>query len=487
MPNAAPNSKPLSETRGWFAPALALVAALVALRLLALAFDHTDIFVDEAQYWFWGQNLDFGYYSKPPLIGWLLRAVTDLAGSSDPFWLRLPGTFLHAATALILGALAARIGGARAGFAAAAVYITAPMAALGSWQISTDTVMAPFFAAALLYFWRAGESRSATHGALAGLFIGCAFMAKYAAIYFWGGALLAMLFVPARRIGWPAFAAMVGLFALVIAPNVVWNLTHKLTTVQHTLDNVGWVRAGAGANLASMAEFFGSQFAVFGPVSFAALLWGYTRLGAPQKRALMALSILPLMAVTAQAYLGKAQANWAVAAYFAGAVLVALVLPRRGLWLALGLNMIACLAVPVLIVAAPWLGPDEAPWMKRYLGRAELSTRILALAQAEGVSVYAQNRDILADLFLTGREVVGQPEGVTVYAPRVVGRAHNYYEQNYALPPEYRGKLLVIRAAPMVCAGVPVPPAGVLNGSGHWAGKQITPYLVDAECLDAET
>ncbi|MFD2175658.1 ArnT family glycosyltransferase [Rhodobacter lacus] len=474
-----------SERRGgWLLPAALVVSAVVALRLGALAFDRTDLFVDEAQYWLWGQRLDFGYYSKPPLIGWLLRAVTDLAGSSDPFWVRMPGAVLHGLTALILGALGARIGGARAGLAAAVLYITLPFVALGSWLISTDTVMAPFFALALLFFWRAGESRAPREGAMAGLAIGLAFMAKYAALYFWGGAALAMLLVPARRIGWRALGAMLGAFALVIAPNVVWNLTHKLTTLEHTLDNVGWVRAGAGANIASMAEFFGAQFAVFGPVTFAVLLWGFTRLGDPVKRALAALSILPLVAVTAQAFLGKAQANWAVAAYFAGTVLVALLLSRRALLGALALNLLACLAVPVLSVFAPGLGPDDKPWMKRYLGRAELSTRILDLARAEGLPVYAQDRDILADLFYTGRDQVG-PGGVTVYAPPPGARAHNYYEQNFALPRDYRGKVLAVLPAPLTCGAGDLPPAANLNGAGTWAGKGITPYVVDAECLHA--
>lgn len=483
--SGAVKAEPVSSIRrGWFLPAFGLVVVVVALRLLALSFDHTDLFVDETQYWLWGQRLDFGYYSKPPLIGWLLRAVTDLAGSSDPFWVRMPGAVLHGLTALILGALAARIAGARAGIWAAVLYITLPFVALGSWLISTDTVMAPFFALALLFFWRAGESRAAREGAMAGLAIGLAFMAKYAAIYFWGGAVLAMLIVPARRIGWRAFAAMAAVFALVIAPNVVWNLTHKLTTLQHTLDNVGWVRAGAGANIASMAEFFGAQFAVFGPVAFAALLWGVTRLGDPVKRALAALSILPIVAVTVQAFLGKAQANWAVAAYFAGTVLAVLVLPRRGRIAALAINLLACLAVPVLTIFAPVLGPADKPWMKRYLGRAELSTRILDLARAEGVPVYAQDRDILADLFYTGRGIVG-PGGVTVYAPQPRPHAHNYYEQNFALPPDAAGKVLAILPAPFACGGGDLPPDGMLNGSGTWAGKGITAYLADAECFDA--
>ena len=474
-----PKSEPASHR--WFLAAAAIVTAAVALRLCALTFDGTDLFVDEAQYWLWGQRLDFGYYSKPPLIGWLIRAVTDLAGSDSTFWVRMPGAVLHGATALILGALAARIGGAKAGFWAAVLYISLPFVAVGSFLISTDTVMAPFFAAALFFFWRAGERRGVRDAALAGAAIGFAFLAKYAALYFWAGAFLAMALVPERRIGWRGLGVMALAFAVVIAPNVIWNLTHKLTTLQHTLDNVGWVRSGAGANLRSMAAFVASQAAVFGPVSFAALVWALLRPGNRTRLALVLMSITPLLAVTVQAFLGKAQANWAVSAYFAGTVLAVLVLGHRGRVLAVGLNAVAAIAVPLLTILAPWPEVGGKPLMKRYLGQATLSTDILAMAKAEGVPVLADSRDLLADLFYTGREA-----GVTVYAPRAKGRPHHYYEQTFPLPADYRGKLLFVSRKAPDCGAGPVPPAGALRTVGAWAGTGVAPYLIAAECAHAQ-
>lgn len=468
------------DRTGWLRPALAFVAAVTALRLLALAFDRTDIFVDEAQYWFWGQNLDFGYYSKPPLIGWVIRMVTDLAGSDAPFWLRMPGSVLHGITALILGTLAARIAGAKAALWTAVLYVTLPFVALGSVMISTDTVMAPFYAAAALFFWRAGETRSPRDALLAGACTGAAFMAKYVAFYMFMGAGLAMLFVPARRIGLRNMALMVVAFAVVISPNVIWNLTHQLATVEHTMDNVGWVRTGAGLNWASMAEFVVSQFGVFGPVTMAALLWAIVRPRGGDIRALALLSLPPLVVVTVQALLGKAYANWAVAAYFTGVIAAVLVLPPWGRWAALAVNMVATLLLPLLIVAAPWPEINGKPALNRYLGRAELSRRILALAKAEDVPVYASDRDILADLFYTGRDA-----GVTIYAPRAEGRPRNYYEQNYALPERFDGRILVIRRGPMDCGQGAVPPAGMLNATGVWDGKNITPYVVTGGCLAA--
>ena len=46
------------------------MVAITLARLVLLRFNRTDLFVDESQYWLWGYELAFGYYSKPPLIAW---------------------------------------------------------------------------------------------------------------------------------------------------------------------------------------------------------------------------------------------------------------------------------------------------------------------------------------------------------------------------------------------------------------------------------
>ncbi|WP_417244646.1 ArnT family glycosyltransferase [Celeribacter sp.] len=461
--------------KDWLPLALGFVAVAVALRLVALAFDRTDLFVDEVQYWFWGQNLDFGYYSKPPLIGWLIRAVTDLAGSDAVFWVRMPGAVLHGVTALLLGALAARLVGRTAALWTVALYLSLPFVALGSVMISTDTVMAPFFAAALLFFFRLTDTRALRDALAVGVFAGLAFMAKYAAIYFLVGAALVMLTQPALRPGWRNLAGMLAGFAVMILPNVLWNLSHDLTTVSHTMDNAGWLRHGAKLGFGSMAEFFFSQFGVFGPVTMGALLVAYLRPKGNPRAALVLFSIPALLTVTVQALLDKAYANWAVATYFAGVILAVMVLPRIWRWVALGVNLALSATLPLFIVLAPWPEVGGEPLLKRYLGRHALSESILDLAEEEGLPVVSSDRDIIADLFYIGRD-----RDVPLYAMPETGRPSSYYAQNFALTEAVSGDVLVIWSGNLRCE------AELMDGlvlTGVYAGSDLHAGRVSADCL----
>ena len=481
MPSAA-----TAEARGWIGPAASVVALVTLYRLVLLAFNATDLFVDESQYWLWGQRLDFGYYSKPPLIAWVIRLVTELAGSDAPFWVRMPGALFHAATAMILGALGARLWGGRSGFWVAIAYVTLPFVAVGSLLISTDTILAPFFAAALLFWVRALGERRLAFALAAGAMAGAACMAKYAGVYFLLGAVLAAVVARDWRAGWRYWALMLTGFAVVMAPNILWNLSHDLTTVEHTMDNVGWVREQsvfASLNPAGLLEFFSAQFAVFGPVFFAVLLGLVLRPGGSRGRGLLAFALPVLMIVCVQALMNKAYANWAVTSYFAGTVLVVGTLRAHPGWLRAGvaINVVIALILPLLTIL-PGLERNGKPLLARYLGRVALSEEIIALAQREGgLPVLAENRDVLADLFHTGAD-----SGLRFYAPAPQGRAHNYYEQNFALPVQETGPLLLVREAAPVCNGVPLPPLEVLDtAKGAFANHPMNVYRIDAGCADA--
>ena len=485
MPNAA------ARPSEWLPAAAAIVLAVTALRLALMAFNRTDLFVDEAQYWFWGQELAFGYYSKPPMIGWVIRASTELAGSDAPFWVRLPAPLFHVATALILGWIAAERYGRAAAVWTAALYITLPMVTVGSFMVSTDTIMFPFLALAL-GLWLKGLDRGGHAGLAfaAGLAAGLGFLAKYAAVYGPLGAALAAAAMGQGRPGWRAAGAGLAGFLLAAAPNIGWNLANGLTTVQHTLDNADWVRdpaERAGLNLAGMAEFFLSQFAVFGPVLFGALIWLGLRGGAgsDERRRLLWFSLPVVALVCVQALLSEAYANWAVLAYQAGLLAVVpwlLTKPRPWLWGSLALHGALALAVPAIAAfGTDWrIGPEERLVAARYLGRSEMSREILALARAHGGTVVADDRDVLADLFYTGHDA-----GVQIWALPEAGRPSNHYVQTRAYPARGAGPVLLVTRRsepPPACTGA--RHLGTLAPeSGAYRDRDQDAFLVDPACL----
>ncbi len=473
-----------ADSAEWLRPALAVVGAVTAWRLAMLAVAQIDLFVDESQYWLWSRTLDWGYYSKPPLIAWVIRAFTGLGGEGV-FWVRLPGPLFHAATALVLAAAARRIAGGRMGnvaaFWAAALYVTTPFAAMGSAMISTDTIMAPFFALSLLFWLRLTETRAASDAALAGAAVGVAILAKYAGVYALMGMGLAAV-LPVGRIGWRN-AGIVAIAALVIAsPNLIWNAAHGYQTLGHTADNIGWVDKDAvipGLQLGDAALFVASQFLVFGPILFGALLASVRRGG--QVHALVLWSLPVVALVTLQALLSRAYANWAIAAYFAGTVAAVLILRDRPLMLRLSLvfGLAVTLALP-LFAAFPTLGPGDKPLLHRYIGRAALSAEAIQLAKFQGVTtVVSDSREVLADLFYTGRD-----SGLDFRAVPPDGQARSYYELTFPLLDDVKGPVLAILSAPPHCNGMDAPAIRRFDtiGGAYW-NRSLAAYIVGPDCL----
>ncbi len=63
--------------------ALLVIGVLVAIRVGMVIATPLEIGPDEAQYWRWSGTLDFGYYSKPPMIAWAIAASTAVFGDSE--------------------------------------------------------------------------------------------------------------------------------------------------------------------------------------------------------------------------------------------------------------------------------------------------------------------------------------------------------------------------------------------------------------------
>ncbi|MDZ4789921.1 MAG: glycosyltransferase family 39 protein [Hyphomicrobiales bacterium] len=305
-----------------------LTAALAALglwRIVALYLSNTELFFDEAQYWAWSEELDFGYYSKPPFIAWLIRAATEVCGDGE-FCIRLPSPIIHTFSSILVFLLARRLFDARTGFWAALTFATLPGISFSAGLISTDVPLLFFWTAALFAFVLMLETRSWAAAAALGLAFGFGMLSKYAMGYFvLCAALYAVWAGEARRLANdPRVYAALGIAALVITPNMIWNFKNQFATFSHTADNAKW--GGSMFNIGSALEFFAAQAGVFGVILFGGLIWTAWRLRGQtltaQQKLLFAFSAPVILLITGQALLSRAHANWAAVAYVAATILV---------------------------------------------------------------------------------------------------------------------------------------------------------------------
>ena len=422
-----------------FAAFLVILCAIGVFRLVALAFNGTELYMDEAQYWAWSRDLSFGYFSKPPLIAWLIHATTSLCGESE-FCVRLPATTLHLLTAVLVYALAARLYSAEVAFWSGLGYALLPAVSLSSGIISTDVPLLAAWALALIAF--AGMLSAPTLGntALLAVAIGIGLNAKYAMAYFVVCAAVYFAMAPERRrtLAHPSLWLALGGGLLFMVPNVVWNLANGFATVNHTVANANW--QGFALHPGKALEFLLAQFGVFGPILFGALIvivWRALRqpgsLPAADKF-LIAFSVPILVVVTTQGLISRAHANWAAPAYVAAVILVTATLLRDGAWRWMRASFAINGAVAVLIAAATWQAgrfslPAIGDPFARTLGNRALAEAVrdeLATSERNGTSlqsVLTDERETAAVLAYYARDI-----GVPILSWRTEGPPRSYFE-----------------------------------------------------------
>ena len=342
-----------TEAGRWLMKLLAVLTALLLFRLVVLYLNRTDLFFDEAQYWSWSLEPAFGYYSKPPMIAWLIGLVTSGCGISE-FCVRLPSPFIHVGTALGVFAVGWKLYNAEVGFWSGVVFATLPGVSLSSGLISTDVPLLFFWVWALLGFaFLIEEKRPWWPVLLIGVSLGLGLNAKYAMAYFVLCALMYFAVAPSKRhmlrdLRW-WLAVAIGI--VFIVPNLAWNYENGFATFAHTAQNARWT--GSFFNPIKALEFFGSQFGVFGPILFAGLLIIGRRASKGEisnsaDKVLLAFALPVIIIVTVQAFISRAHANWAAVSYVAATILVTATMIRELSWSWLRLSLAIHVAALVL-------------------------------------------------------------------------------------------------------------------------------------------
>ena len=332
---------------------LAILSFVTAARLLGLHFSVVELFVDEAQYWAWSRDLDFGYYSKPPLLAWIIAGFGLVCGSGESC-IRATSPIFYFGTALLGYATARELYDDRVAFWAAIAIVSAPGVAFSARIASTDVPLLFFWTLALLAYVHILRGGGLRWTVTLGFALGLGLLAKYAMIYFViGAAIVSVIDHDSRKLlGHRNIWLAVAIAGLLIAPNVIWNALHQFDTLNHTrgLVSTGSIGFKPGKGL----EFIAAQFAVFGPVVFGFLLaiifgWNNSELSR-EDRWMLAFSIPPLALITTLAFLHGSYANWAAPAFISAAILVSAVLVRDQMWTWLKIHIAFAAFVQVVLL-----------------------------------------------------------------------------------------------------------------------------------------
>ncbi|MDB5407433.1 MAG: hypothetical protein JWL84_2345 [Rhodospirillales bacterium] len=293
------------------------------LRLVWLAGNPFDLYPDEAQYWLWAQVPSFGYFSKPPLVAWLIAVTTRVFGDQE-FGVRLASPLLHFATGFAIYGIGRRLYDSRVGCWSAVIYITLPAVSVSAALISTDVPLMFCWAVALYAFVRAREEDGWRWWVVVGIAAGVGLLAKYAMTYWLLSAFLLVLAFRDERRHLKKLLAATLLALLIYSPNFIWNLTNGFVSYRHTQANADL--SGPLFHPRAFLEFAGSQFGVFGPILFGALVLLVVafprRLAEPRARLLAVFALPTLTMMLIVSFLSRAHPNWAAPTYISATILV---------------------------------------------------------------------------------------------------------------------------------------------------------------------
>lgn len=305
-----------------------LILTLLVFRIAALLVSPLGLHGDEAQYWAWSKDLDWGYFTKPPLIAWVIWITTTLFGDAE--WaVRISSPILHSITAFVIFRTARFVFDAKTGFWSAVVYILMPALWLSSGIVSTDVPLLLCWALAMNAWLHLRETPTPLRALQLGIAIGFGLLAKYAMFFFFPAIATALILDSQTRQGLRARQGLIISAAafLIFLPNIIWNFNHDFATVSHTADNANLGHDKIPFHPDELIKFLGDQLAVFGPVTFILLIIALIyalrgKLGKPA-HLISFFTLSPLLIISVEALLSRANANWAVTAYIAGSILTA--------------------------------------------------------------------------------------------------------------------------------------------------------------------
>lgn len=298
-----------------------------------------DLSGDEAQYWTWSRHLDWSYYSKGPLIAWIIRGSCAVLGNTM-LGVRFPALLLGAGTSICVYWLTRKLFNSdRLALGSFLLCGIVPMYIAGGTLMTIDP---PFFFCWALATCLAAKAVLDQHRFVwvaVGVVVGIGFLAKYSMLLWLSSMLIFLCFDSGSRRWlktiWPWLAIVIAL--LCATPVIIWNAQHDWVSLRHVATQTGTNQTG-GLARGNLLEFIASQIAIVNP-ALAAVMggamvyamghWSATDPHRRQMRYLLCIGLPFYLICLLDSLRTKVQGNWAAPAYFTLLILTAYFLSTR--------------------------------------------------------------------------------------------------------------------------------------------------------------
>ena len=411
-----------------------IVLTFILLRVFAIISTPLELSADEAQYWLWSKELNWGYFSKPPMIAWLIHVSNNIFGDYD-YSIRILAPVIHGINALVIFRLSQEINdNYLAHFLSSLIWLTLPIIGVGSFLMSTDTPLMLIWTTSLLVIVKAYNSENLFLWNLAGLIAGLALYAKYAALYLPLGLIIFYIinFHNEKNIKLRGLFLFVLNFIIVSLPNVIWNYFNNFHTINHLSSNA--VIDAPSYSLFGTFTFLMAQIAILGPLLFIVFLLTAYNIKKLNKLSIFLLYfIFPVyILMFIQGFFSEANANWAASALPAITILCGYFLSKRIKFAVLTIlsNFFICIFILIVSFNGNLIFLDlKSDPLRKLKGWNILSEDLKnTISEKKSDVVLVDRRGIAAELIYYLRN-----ENIKIRVPESSKSPSNHYQLHYPL------------------------------------------------------
>ncbi|MGD0281343.1 MAG: glycosyltransferase family 39 protein [Dissulfurispiraceae bacterium] len=322
---------------------LAGLATISVFRIYYILHGPLDLSPDEAHYWEWSRRLDLSYYSKGPMIAYLIHIGTFFFGDTV-LGIRIMAAIFSVLSSVFMFKLAILMYGNTSGkpvsrmpecsfpqrsgaLLSALAFQAIPLFAAYGILFTIDSPFIFFWTISLYIFYKAlseQPKKQWIYWTLLGISIGFGLLTKYTMAFFYLCGLLLLVFSDKRsllRTPMPYIAFIISM--IIFTPVIIWNARYGWVTVLHTAGQAH-VADGITLSTESFLNFLGSQIGTVTPLFFCLMIFALFKLFLSdrglQSKFLFFFSIPVIAFFLLKACQGKVQANWAMFGYITGII-----------------------------------------------------------------------------------------------------------------------------------------------------------------------